>query len=101
MPGIAKGIHGVAFSPDGRRALAAGADNHVQFWDLETGLLLFGLEGHSGMVTHAVFSTDGCYALSGGSDGTLRLWRMPKSAKAPPSSPPTGNATLTQKPASK
>ena len=82
----------MAFSPDGRRALAAGADNDVQLWDLETGLKLCGLEGHRAIVTHAVFSLDGRYALSGSGDGTLRLWQMRKPDRTPAKSPPSSDA---------
>jgi hypothetical protein len=80
MTGIRKGIHGVAFSPDGRRALIGGAENELQLWDLETAQRMWHFEVHaSGNVSNAVFFTDGLQALTGhGSDGTLCLWRLPK-----------------------
>src|SRR5262249_25445800 len=77
MLGIPLGIHGVAFSPDGRLALVCGRDPDVQLWDLEKGERLNRLEGHTDTVTHAVFTPDGRRALSGGGDKTLRLWRLP------------------------
>src|SRR5262249_4419091 len=64
-------VHGVAFSADGRRALAArggivwkekaceAVDCTIGVWDVETGKLLRKLEGHSNPVASAAFSPDG------------------------------------------
>jgi RNA polymerase sigma factor (sigma-70 family) len=76
------GIHGVAFCPDGRRALSAG-NKSVRLWDLTTGQELHHFDGHEGAVVCVAVSPDGQYALSGGSDHTARLWRLPEAAPAP------------------
>jgi WD40 repeat protein len=64
----------VAFSPDGRYALA-GLDNNIAYlWDVKTGQELRQFIGHSGPVNAVAFSPDGNYILTGSEDGTARLW---------------------------
>jgi WD40 repeat protein len=66
----------VAFSPDGRRALSGSYDNTLKLWDLETGLVLRTLQGHTSGVRAVAFSPDGRRALSGSDDYTLKLWDL-------------------------
>ena len=40
-------VGGVAFSPNGKRALSCSGDKTVRLWDLETGKELLRLEGHT------------------------------------------------------
>lgn len=70
------GITGVAFSPDGRRALSGSRDWTVRLWDLGTGSELRRFEGHSMEVTGVAFSPDGLRALSCSKDSTIRLWEV-------------------------
>jgi hypothetical protein len=78
-----EGIWGVAFSPDGRRALSGSGrftldslDTTVRLWDLETGKELQRFEGHTQTVWSVAFSRDGRQGLSAG-DQKVRLWRLP------------------------
>jgi WD40 repeat protein/tRNA A-37 threonylcarbamoyl transferase component Bud32 len=71
-------ITGLAFTPDGTRALSSSADKTVRVWDVKFGRELVKFEGHSGEVTSVASSGDGRYALSGSTDRTLRLWRLPR-----------------------
>lgn len=64
----------VAFSPDGKFALLAGADKSLRLWDVEAGRDRRRLIGHTGSVWCVAFSPDGQRALSGGADNRIRLW---------------------------
>jgi WD40 repeat protein len=70
-------VLGVAFSPNGRRALSGGMDRSVRLWDVETGEEIHRFDGHNAVVRAVAFTPDGRRALSGGWDGNLRLWRLP------------------------
>jgi WD40 repeat protein len=89
------GVGGVAFSPDGRRAVSGGGgDKTLRLWDVETGKQLACFAGHDDAIWGVAFSPDGRYALSGsggrcrgeqwtaGCDWTLRLWRLPEQPAA-------------------
>jgi WD40 repeat protein len=72
----------VAFSPDGRLALAAG--QFVNVWDVATGALIQSFDTHHsefGAPLSAVFSPDSSYVVSGGhsalsGDPALTLWDL-------------------------
>jgi WD40 repeat protein len=66
----------VAFSADGRHALAAGADHVLRLWDLDDGREAGRLAGHTDTVLTVAFSPDGRRALSAGADRTVRLWDL-------------------------
>jgi WD40 repeat protein len=67
-------VYRVAFSPDGKKALSASADQTVRLWEVKTGKELRRLKGHTDLVYGVAFSPDGTQALSGSSDKTVRLW---------------------------
>lgn len=64
----------LTFSPDGKLALAVGADKSVRIWDPATGLSLGKDIDHKEPVTHAVFGPDGKQVLTATEDGVARLW---------------------------
>jgi WD40 repeat protein/serine/threonine protein kinase len=72
-------VGGVAFSPDGQRALSGGAkDKTMRLWDVKTGKELHQFTRHKTGVQGVAFSPDGRFAVSGGgADNTARLWRLP------------------------
>lgn len=69
-------VNDVAFTPDGLRAVSAGADATLRIWDVKGGHELATLAGHEGPVNAVAVSADGRWAVSGGEDMTLRLWDL-------------------------
>ncbi len=65
-------IECVAFSPDGRRFVTAGADGRARVFTRE-GRPFIDLP-HGGIVTWAAFSPDGKRVLTAGSDRAVRIW---------------------------
>ena len=49
-------------------------DNTVRTWDVETGKVLYVLEGHTGWVTCLALSSNGMRLFSGSHDSTVRVW---------------------------
>ena len=62
--------------PDGNRLLAAGADNTVQLWDLNTATAMHVFRGHSRPAFAGVVAAGGSRAISLSRDRTLRVWDL-------------------------
>lgn len=77
--GHSDGVIAVAFSPDGKFALAGpvcytSKDSAARLWEVNSGNLVRTFEGHAGGVYCVAFCPDGKRAVTGAADGTLRLW---------------------------
>src|SRR5205823_4101675 len=56
---FADGSRGVAFSPDGKYALAGGNDLLARLWEVQTGQLVRTFAGHTDLVVAVAFAADG------------------------------------------
>jgi dipeptidyl aminopeptidase/acylaminoacyl peptidase/mono/diheme cytochrome c family protein len=76
-------LHSVAFSPDGARVVAAGADRRIRAWTVSesaregTNRIVLSRFAHEGPVLDLAFSPDGTSLLSAAEDRTLKLWSAP------------------------
>ena len=67
-------VNSLAFSPDGRALVTAGADAKVKVWEAATGREARNLEGHTDSVRGVAFYTGGRYLATGSEDGSTRIW---------------------------
>jgi WD40 repeat protein len=67
-------VYAVAFAPDGKRLVAAGAEGSIRIIDLAGGQTLSTLTGHSGPVLCLAWSSDGNWIASGSADRSIRIW---------------------------
>jgi eukaryotic-like serine/threonine-protein kinase len=64
----------LAFRPDGRLVLTAGADGEARLWEVPSGRPVGPALAHQGGVTAVAFSPDGERAATASRDHTARLW---------------------------
>ena len=67
-------VWAVAFSPDGRRLLAADNIGKMTLWDAESGLEVLSLRGHTDRIYDLAFSGDGRLLASASRDATAKVW---------------------------
>jgi WD40 repeat protein/serine/threonine protein kinase len=80
LRGHSGAIHGVAFSPDGRRLASAGQDKTVKVWEAATGRVLWTSPEHTAPVATLAYSPDGQFLASAGAawsklvHAEVKLW---------------------------
>jgi WD40 repeat protein/transcriptional regulator with XRE-family HTH domain len=67
-------IVALAFSPDGKYVLTAGADRTPRLWNIQTGQEIRRYIVHRGAVRTVAISPDGKFVLTGGDEKIARLW---------------------------
>jgi len=73
---LLQSVYNIGFSPDGACILTGGdhSTEQVQIWNINTGVQVLGLTGHTDIVQSATYSSDGQFILTGSIDKTVRLW---------------------------
>lgn len=67
-------VRAVRFSPDGRRAVSGGNDTIVRIWDLEKGIDVRHLIGHTTTINAVAWLPDGQTIVSGDYHATIKIW---------------------------
>lgn len=74
LTGHSAGVTGVAWSPDGRRAISGSDDQTLILWDTTSGTIIRRFSGHNAPVEAVAYSSDGQTVLSGAADNRMILW---------------------------
>ncbi|MEK6302263.1 MAG: hypothetical protein AABO41_16255 [Acidobacteriota bacterium] len=64
----------VAISPDGRLVATGFLYEGIKVWEVETGIAVHSLKGHTSSVNSIAFSPDSQWLVSGSRDRSIRLW---------------------------
>lgn len=67
-------VWSVRFSPDGKRLASGGADRFMKVFDVASGELVRGFEGHTHHVLGVAWSADGRRLASSGADKSVKIW---------------------------
>jgi len=67
-------VWSVAFSPDGSLLASCGDDQTILVWNVDSGLCLKMLQGHTSWIRSVDFSPNGLQLASGSHDRTVRIW---------------------------
>lgn len=70
------GVHGLAFSPDGRWLATSGWDGSVRLWEVATRRQVLRFDGHAGDVRQIAFDICSRTLLSCGEDSQAYLWSL-------------------------
>ncbi len=73
-PGHTGQIRGLAFSPDGKRAVSASSDKTCRVWDVNTGKTLRVFDKHTTGVGAVAYLSDGRHVASIAWDNAVRIW---------------------------
>jgi TIR domain/WD domain, G-beta repeat len=76
LTGHARGVVGVAFSPDRTTLASCSSDSSIRLWDVTTQRTTATLLGHDSGVYSVAFTPDGKTLASAGHDNTVRLWDL-------------------------
>ena len=75
------GIHGLAFTPDGKTLATGGSDGTIKLWDVASAKELRTLTGHTDRVRCVAVDSRGKRLASASDDRTVRLWEVGTWAK--------------------
>jgi WD40 repeat protein len=67
-------VRSVAISPDGRLIASGFLYEGIKVWEVDSGVLLRSLRGHTASVNSISFSPDSQWLASGSRDRTIKLW---------------------------
>jgi WD40 repeat protein len=67
-------VCGVAFSPDNRSLVSAGADSALRIWELSRPEVYRRYLGHRHQILSVAWSPDGKHIVTSGMDGSVRVW---------------------------
>lgn len=70
------GVRSLRFSPDGTRAVTGGTDKTVRIWDLEKGIDVRQLAGHTTTVNCVDWLADGQTVVSADYAGVINVWNV-------------------------
>ena len=75
IPAHSDVVHGIAYSPDGKRLATAGQDGRAKIWDTSSGKEIFTIDIHSqGGVNAVVYSNDGRRLATSSDNGQAQVW---------------------------
>ena len=81
---FAKGaMTSIAISGDGRRVITGGLDQLVRVWDVESGVVLYTLKGHTGTVSSVACDMTGKIVAAASHAPNLLVWDAERDAEKP------------------